>query len=287
MTSTDEVRRDIERVRGDLGQTLEELSDRVAPAKVVARTKETVVEKVEEVKDKVNPARVAKRERDKLRNGFRNVMGFSDNSAAGGDALGQRSDIAGRAGDAARSALGTAQDAPHVARQRAEGNPLAAGLLTFAAGFLLASVLPPTERERQLTERLREGIQPLAEEAAETGKQIAQELGQSAQQSLEQVKKAATGATERVKREAEGKVDALKEEASSAANDVKDEATDAVEDIRGKAQETASTVAGEAKDATDGPAIAIPTDAAPLVAPARRPRPLRAPGREPTVYGNR
>jgi hypothetical protein len=287
VSNTDELRRDIDRVRGDLGQTLEELTDRVAPAKVVARAKENVAEKVEEVKDKVNPARVARRQSDKLRDGFRSLMGFSQTSSAatsGGNSGQPGSDIAGRAGDAAQSALGTIQAAPHAARRRAEGNPMAAGLLTFAAGFLLASILPPTERERQLAENLQKGMKPIADEAAETGKHIAQELGQSAQQSLEEVKKAATAATERVRTEAEGKVEDLKEEAAAAASDIKEETTGAVEDIKGKVGETASTVvseAKEAKEASDGSTDPTPQGAESPPPPAvRRPRPLRA----PTIY---
>ncbi|HEX3540364.1 MAG TPA: DUF3618 domain-containing protein [Acidimicrobiales bacterium] len=276
MSTTDEVRRDIERVRGDLGQTLEELGDRVAPAKVVARTKENVAEKVEEVKEKVSPARVARRQGDKLRDGFRHLMGFGDGSGGGYPAGQPGDDHGGRAGDAARPALGSFQDAPHAARQRAEGNPLAAGLLSFAAGFLLASILPPTEREQQLTDRLQEGFKPIAQEATEKGKQLAQELGQSARQSLEQVKDVATDATERIKAEATGTVEEVKSESTEAAFEIKERAQAAAGDIKDKATEAASQVQDEA--ASDSEAEAAPP---PATVPARRPRPLRA----PRIYG--
>jgi hypothetical protein len=75
-------------------------------------------------------------------------------------------------------------------RERAEGNPVAAGLFVLAAGFFVGSLLPPTERERELTRRARSEIEPLKDQLAETGRGIAGELSQSAQQNQGHLDKA-------------------------------------------------------------------------------------------------
>jgi hypothetical protein len=57
-TDPNEVRRDIEQARNELGQTLEAIGDRVAPKKVVARAKDSVSETVDDVREKVSPSRL-------------------------------------------------------------------------------------------------------------------------------------------------------------------------------------------------------------------------------------
>jgi gas vesicle protein len=247
VTRTDEIRQEIAQVRGDMGHTLEQLGDRVAPAKVVARTKENVAEKVDEVKDRVSPVRVAKRQRLKLRSAFHSFMGADGDGTDLRGAVTQRSgELAGRAGDATNAAVDALQSAPHVARQKAENKPFAAALLSFSAGFLLASVLPPTEREQQLTERLREGVRPIAQEALETGRDAAQALGRSAQQGLEDVKQTAAGSVERIKAETQDRAADVQAHVADAAEEARDQAMDSVGHITNTAQDAGTAIQAEA-----------------------------------------
>src|SRR5215212_6573213 len=80
--STDDVKRDIEETRDELGNTLEAIGDRVAPRKVVGRVKSNVAEKVDDVKQRVNPLRLVRRGTDGVRNGLRNGRGSGGDTAA-------------------------------------------------------------------------------------------------------------------------------------------------------------------------------------------------------------
>ncbi len=271
-TRTDQVRRDIDQIRGDLGQTLEALGDRVAPAKVAARTKEQVADKVEDVREHLSPSRAVKRQTHKLGDGLRNLMG-ADTEDRVPAVAGKANEVAARAAGAASAAAGAAQGAPAAVGQRARSNPLAFGLLTFAGGFLVASVLPPTERERQASQRIKAGLQPAIDEAVERGRSVAGELGQSVQESLEEVKRAASDAAERVAADAAESADELKAQARSAASEVKDEVQETAGQLKSRAQEATAQVLDETSDAVS------PSPSAGGVRASSRPRPLRAPSR--------
>ena len=284
----EEIRGEIDDVREDLGETLEEIGDRVAPQKVMARAKAEATEKVEGVKQTLSPRRLARRGTDSVRRGVRRAVGSGadDDGDDGGGQLSQtagaarertRSAVGGtkatagkqargvaqRAGSAASSVTDSLGDAPQAVRQRAEGNPLAAGLLAFAGGFFAAALLPPTERERQLTEKAKEGLQPLARSAAEVGKSVAGELQITAQASLEAVKETATEAAEEVKGRAQSSAGRVKGEASSATETVAGRAKKATKKVQKEAKGAAGAVKGQtnkaAKKATSGAKKAAPT----------------------------
>ena len=58
------------------------------------------------------------------------------------------SSAASTVSDAASSAAAAVQDAPQVARRQAQGNPLAAGLIAFGAGWLVSSLAPASRAEQ-------------------------------------------------------------------------------------------------------------------------------------------
>ncbi|WP_285118921.1 DUF3618 domain-containing protein [Propionibacterium freudenreichii] len=95
--SPDEIRADIERTRHDLGRDVDALADEVSPSKIVDRQV-----------DKVRGAFTSVRER---------VMGAAD------DAGSSLTDAGSHAGDLKDRAVA-----------KAEGNPLAVGLIAFGAG---------------------------------------------------------------------------------------------------------------------------------------------------------
>ncbi len=305
----EQIRSEIDDVREDLGDTLEELGDRVAPQKVMARAKADIADRVDDVKEKVSPRRLARRGVDSVRRGVRRTVGSGADDDAGG--VGQLSQTAGAARERARSAVGGASatareqgrnvarqtrgaassftdslgDAPQAVRQRAEGNPLAAGLLAFTGAFFAAALLPSTERERQLAQQAKEGLQPLTQSAAEVGKSVAGELQSTATASLEAVKETATEAVEEVRGRAQSSVGRVKGEASSATETVAGRAKKATKEVQKQAKGAAGTVKGQttkaAQQARRGAKKAAPTprpttrrarpSASPAAASSRRP----------------
>jgi hypothetical protein len=76
-----------------------------------------------------------------------------------------------------------------VARRQAQGNPLAAGLIAFGAGWLVSSLLPASRREQQLAEQARDKAtelgQPLAEAAKQAATEVKNNLQEPARQAVE------------------------------------------------------------------------------------------------------
>jgi len=106
-----------------------------------------------------------------------------------------------------------------VAR-KAQGSPIAAGLIAFGAGLLVSSLLPASRVEQQAAEKVKDTAQPMVENLTETAKEVAGNLKDPAQQAIEEVKSTAT----------------------DAAATVKDEATSAVDDVKTQAQDSKNTV---------------------------------------------
>jgi ElaB/YqjD/DUF883 family membrane-anchored ribosome-binding protein len=115
-----------------------------------------------------------------------------------------------RAHEMKDDALDAARQAPQAAREQIEGNPLAAGLLAFAAGLVVAALLPETEKERELAR----SVQPHLESAAS-------EMGAVAQDSAEALKPAAREAAEHVKEQAQQSGEAVKEDAKDTAQSMR------------------------------------------------------------------
>lgn len=185
--SPDAIRADIERTRRSLGQDTDALVDKVTPGKIVDRQKDKVRTKFGSIKER--------------------VMGAAD------DASGTASGVAGRAGDAAH-------DAAHTVKAKAEGNPLAVGLIAFGVGLVAASLIPSTDKEKELSQTFREEAQPLVDEATAAAKSVASNLQDPATEAAEAVKSTATEAAEHVK-----------SEATSATGDVQSRAGEARENL--------------------------------------------------------
>src|SRR6476469_9883929 len=139
--------------------------------------------------------------------------------------LGSASEAADSAGSAA-DALGDAvSDAPGAVARKAQGSPIAAGLIAFGAGLLVSSLLPASSVEQQAAEKVKDTAQPLVDDLTDTAKEAAENLKEPTQQAMEEVKSTAT----------------------DAAAVVKDDATSAVDDVKTQAQDSKSTVQGAAK----------------------------------------
>jgi ElaB/YqjD/DUF883 family membrane-anchored ribosome-binding protein len=157
--SAEELRRDIEYTRQDLGETLDAIGDRVSPGRMVERRKNKVVNGLTSVRDRV---------------------------------MGTASDAGQSVGDTAGSAVDTIKGAPDTVVQQTQGNPLAAGGIAFGIGVLLASVFPATAKEQQVADQLKDKAQPLAEDLKQTGQEMAEHMKEPAREAVESVKQAAT-----------------------------------------------------------------------------------------------
>ena len=170
-------------------------------------------------------------------------MGSQSNPGDNG-ALGTASD---KASSVASSVGDAATAAPSAARQKTQGNPLAAGLIAFGAGWLISSLLPASEKEKQ---------------AASTVKDKA---GEHSDTLTAPLKEAAGNAKENLQGPAQDAVTSVKDKATDAASTVKDEAASAKDDVAGRRSRprTRSGAATAARRRTD--------------APNARPRPGRSP----------
>jgi uncharacterized protein YjbJ (UPF0337 family) len=187
-----ELRQDIERIRDDLDSTLDALGERVSPRHIARRRKAAV-------RARVTRVRTA-------------VMGSAMES--GSTAAGQARHVAGSVQEGAQQVAGRAaeqvRDAPEMIQQQTRGNPLAAGLVAFGAGLLLATAFPPTEAEQRAAGALQERVEPLKDQALEAGREMKDHLQESARESAQQVKETATDATQEVKQQAQSSADNVK-----------------------------------------------------------------------------
>jgi hypothetical protein len=108
-----------------------------------------------------------------------------------------------------------------MAKERTRGAPLAAGLVAFAAGWVISAALPPSAKERQLAADAKDSaIEPVKQHAGELAQDLKENLQEPTQEAIEHVK----------------------DSASSAAQEVKDESRSAATDVKGQAQQSADAV---------------------------------------------
>ncbi len=173
----DQIRADIERTRAELSDNVDALTDTANPKNIANR-------QVDKVKD------AARGVRDK-------VMGSPDDPYDTGTRR-RCADCRPGPGLRGRDAV---SNAPGQLKQKARGNPLAAGLIAFGAGLLVSSLIPSSQREQQAVSQLQQNLEPLKEKAVDAAKEIAGNLQEPAQQAAEQVKATATDAVQNVKDE--------------------------------------------------------------------------------------
>jgi gas vesicle protein len=205
MTMSDnpeEIRRDIERTRRELSNDVDALTEKVSPTKVMERRVERARGAVSNVKEK--------------------VMGSS--SESGGALSGAPDKISG----AASTVADTASSAPQMARRQAQGNPLAAGVIAFGAGWLLSSLLPASEKEKQAAAAVKD-------KASEHSDKLTGPLSEAAQQAKENLREPAQQAAESVKSTATDSVSTVKDQTQSAAADVSGQAQQSKEKVAGHA----------------------------------------------------
>ena len=219
MTSSDPdvIRRQIEETRRELSYDVDALNEKVNPARVVDRRVSAAKGRVTSLKEKVMGS--ASDTTASMHGTAANAAGSVQNAASG---------AVGTVQDAASSAAGAVQQAPDAIVRQTQGNPLAAGLIAFGVGWLVSSLLPASEKERQLAQQAETAIRENKDALLEPAKQVAQEIG-------DELKPAAQQA-----------VESVKATATDAASTVAEEGKAAAADVQGKAKQAKTTVQSQA-----------------------------------------
>jgi len=205
----DQIRQDIEQTRRELGADVDLLSEKVNPARVVNRRVERGRSAVAGIKER--------------------VMGTASQtrSAAGDRASSVSESVAGTVGSAASSVGETVSSAPDTITRKAEGNPLAAGLIAFGVGWLASSLIPASEAERRaagrVTEVAKERAEPVKSQLAQATGELTENLREPARQAARSVKDSAADAADTVKSEAGSAGEELTSEAARSARTVRDD----------------------------------------------------------------
>jgi hypothetical protein len=230
MTSSDPdvIRRQIEDTRRELSYDVDALNEKVNPARVMDRRVTAAKGRITRVKEKVmgTASDTTSTAQYKASHAVGTVQGAA--SSAAGTVQDATSSAAGTVQDAASTAVGAVQQAPDTIVRQAQGNPLAAGLIAFGVGWLVSSLLPASEKERQLAQQAETAIRENKDALLEPAKQAAQEAG-------EQLKPAAQQA-----------VESVKATATDAASTVAEEGKSAAADVQGKARKAKTTVQSQA-----------------------------------------
>ena len=170
MTTTnndpDAIRAEIDRTRGRLSEDVDVLTESVRPSSVAKRTAQRATGRAGRLKE--------------------TVMGTAHDTTSAG-------------ADKAHDVADTVKEVPDLARRQARGNPLAAGAVALAAGWLVGSLLPATSAERELASTAKDKAQPLVDEAKSVAQDTAQGLKEPAQQAAQSVKETAQQGVEHVR----------------------------------------------------------------------------------------
>jgi hypothetical protein len=153
-TESQRIRGEIDATRAELASDLDRLADRTSPSRIAHRRWDSVKSRVSTVKER--------------------VMGASQ------DAVESVSDTTGHVTD-------TVRETPEMIARKARGNPLAAGLIAFGAGLLVASLLSETEAERRLGQKVSEHADQLTEPLKNLGSELGSDIGETVKQASSEV----------------------------------------------------------------------------------------------------
>ena len=212
-TDPDQIRSEIDQTQRELSADVDALTEKISPQRIVERRVRRTRSAMTNVKDRIMGSTS-----DAYQTAGSATSGVGDSVGARVSAA--RDTVAGTAS----SAVDTVRSAPETARRGTQGNPLAAGLIAFGAGWLISSLLPATEPEQQVATQVKDF-------AAEQGRPVAEQLGQAGQQAAQELKESA-----------QERAGVVRETAADAASTVTGEAQAAASDVTGQAQQSAGRV---------------------------------------------
>ena len=192
--STEELSSEIEETRRSMTTNVDALQDRVSPAAIVERRKVAARSRMQSVRNR--------------------VMGTAH------DVRSSAADRVGSTQETAHGAVGTVKDVAQgtvsTTQDKVEGAPLAAGLVAFAAGLVVASLIPASDKEAraagQVVDTVKDKGQPLVEDARAAAQDVAHNLAESASDAAATVKETATESAQRVREEGKAGADQVRAE---------------------------------------------------------------------------
>ncbi len=192
----DQLRWQAQVERARMGETLEAIGDRLSPERMMERRKAAV--------------------RLRLRRARNMVMGSPGYEEPPTRGVRDRaSDLAASAGDAARGAADRIQHTPDMLAEETRGNPLAAGLIAFGAGMLVATAFPRTRAEERVVQSAAPGLEKAQQELREGGRELAAGAKEHAREAAQQVSDTATQATHEVAQHAKTSAENVRDQATS------------------------------------------------------------------------
>ena len=187
----EQLRAQITRTRAELGQDLDTLVEKVTPAKVVERKVDATKEAVAGVKDKIMGSAGSAKEA---------VMGTA--STASDTMTGAAGSAGAATAGAASSVVDTvstvASHAPAQVKQKAAGNPMAAGVVAFGLGWLISSLVPASRSEKKGASKIKDAATsmsgPLKEQVTQAASDVKENLAPAAAEAVSAVKDTASDA---------------------------------------------------------------------------------------------
>lgn len=186
---TEQLRDEIDEHRQSVGQTVDQIENRVNPYKATRRAGSRIRRRLTDMKDA--------------------VMG-NDEPYYPDTPRNQSADYDRSLVDRAKRRLEDMPEPAEYIRRQTRGNPLAAGMISFGVGMLIGSLLPETQAEREVVSDLEPSIQGLADEARTVGREAAEDLRQPAREAVESVKESATEAAKDVAGEARATAEGMR-----------------------------------------------------------------------------
>ncbi len=222
-TDPDQIRAEIDQTQRELSADVDALTEKISPPRIAERQVQRTRMAMTNMKDKIMGSTA-----HGTSNGYQTAGSASPGM---GDTISSKASAArDTAASAASSAADTARSAPDMVRRGTEGNPLAAGLIAFGAGWLLSSLLPASAPEQQVAAQVKDF-------ATEQGRPVARQLGEAGQQAAQQLRDSA-----------QQRAESIKDTAADAASTVAGEAHSAASDVTGQAQQAAGQVRNQASD---------------------------------------
>ncbi|GHD49128.1 DUF3618 domain-containing protein [Mycetocola manganoxydans] len=217
------IRQDIEETRRNLGYDVDALADKVSPSSIASRQTEKVKGMARKVKD--------------------SVMGAAEDATSHvSDAASHVGEKVGHTGDKVGGKMSGLGSSSRNAVDKAKGNPIAVGLIAFGVGLLAASLIPASDKEKELAQTAKEKAVPLVDDLKETAKGVAEDLKDPAKEAAESVKGAAT----------------------SAFANVKDDATSQAKDVKGGSDDSSGSTDYSAGSTSTEGYVAADSGASPL-----------------------
>lgn len=230
-TSTSDVeqlRRDIERTQSTLSSDVDALTEKVTPGRIVERRVGRARGAMRRWTDTVMGSGSGQHTVTGTHGGGRHHPGAAARSVTE-SVSGTTSAAAANVSDAASGAAGavqeTVQRTPQAVRAQTQGNPLAAGLIAFGAGWLVSSLIPASRHEQDLAEQAKERAGELGAPLAEAAGEVRDNLAGPAQQAAEAVRSSATDAGRTVADEGRAAAGQVQEQAQDAAGHVRQNAS--------------------------------------------------------------